>query len=240
MNTSQLKHIAAVLLGAAAVSQPVCGQVLYDFKTTSGSSSAFVSQIHLSGFDQPGQTPVADVLLPAATKLNVWMVADTGNNGLPFLPSGNPSGSYEVQGLQFLGADDYVISTDQTPGNLFGATSQPGRYGRSGVAVNDLAADATIYFIVFGVDGLSYELAGNRLATTGSSTTPVTVSASSFGVFSFGNPTEPPVGNAFLQISSPVYADQFSVVPEPEEYAALAGVGLLAFAGWYRRNKRTN
>lgn len=239
MNTSQLKNIAAVLLGAAALSQPAYG-LLYDFKTTSGSSTAFVSQIHQSGFDQPGQPPVTDVLLPAATKLNVWIVADTGNNGLPFLPSGNPSNSYEVRGLDFLGADDYVIATDQTPGNAFGASSQPGRYGRNGVAVNDLAADAAIYFIVFGVDGLSYELGGNRLSTTENTTTPVTVSASSFGVFSFGNPTEPAIGNAFLQISSPVFADQFSVVPEPQEYAAMAGVGLLAFAGWYRRHKRTN
>jgi hypothetical protein len=239
MNTSHLKHIAAVLLGAASLSQPVYG-LLYDFKTTSGSTTAFVSQIHLSGFDQPGQPSVSDVLLPAATKLNVWIVADTGNNGLSFLPSGNPSNSYEVRPNQFLGADDLVISTDLTPGNAFGATSQPGRYGRNGVLVNDLAASANIYFIVFGVDGLSYELSGNRLGTSENTTTPVTVSASSFGVFSFGNPSEPSVGNAFLHISSPVYADQFSVVPEPEEYAALAGVGLLAFAGWYRRNKRTN
>lgn len=240
MNTSPLNSIVSVLIAAAAFSQPASGQVLYDFKTTSGSSSAFVSQIHLSGFDQPGQPTVSDVLLPAATRLSVWIVADTGNNGLPFLPSGNPSNSFEVRGSGFLGADDFVIATDQTPGNAFGAGSQPGRYGRNGVQVNDLAASADIYFIVFGVDGLSYELGGNRLGTSGDTTTPVTVSASSFGVFNFGNPTEPPVGNAFLQISSRVYVDQFSVVPEPEEYAAFAGVGLLAFAGWYRRNKRTN
>ena len=240
MNTSPLKSIASVLLAAVALSQPASGQVLYDFKTTSGSSTAFVSQIHQSGFDQPGQPTTPDVLLPASTKLSVWIIADTGNNGLPFLPSGNPSNSYEVRPNQFLGADDFVIATDLTPGNAFGATSQAGRYGRNGVAVNEQAANANIYFIVFGVDGLSYELAGSRLSSTENTTTPVTVSASSFGVFGFGNPTEPPVGNAFLSISSKVYADQFSVVPEPEEYAALAGVGLLAFAGWYRRNKRTN
>jgi hypothetical protein len=240
MNTSSLKSTASVLLAAAAFSQPILGQVFYDLKTTSGSTTAFVAQIHQSGFDQPGQPTTPDVLLPAASKLSVWIIADTGNNGLPFLPSGNPSNSYEVRPNQFLGADDLVVATDLTPGNAFGAANASGRYGRNGVQVNPEAANANIYFIVFGVGGLSYELTGNRLSTTGNTTTPITVSAPSFGVFGFGNPTEPPVGNAFLHISSKVFVDQFSVVPEPEEYAAFAGVGLLVFAGWYRRNKRTN
>jgi hypothetical protein len=167
------------------------------------------NRLFSSGF---GAAP--DVQAPLGT--SVWIVADGQNDGLPAL-------SYADRQLppeDVLGSDDVLLKYDLTDGTAPGSIA--GRYFGSATGVDDSLKTANFYFVVWG-----------------SGFAPVTEAAvlpgMTFGAFNMGVPNVPQVGNAGLGVSVDLFADQYTVVPEPSGLSLLGLAGLVA---WARRRAR--
>lgn len=146
---------------------------------------------------------------PIGTTL--WFVADTADNGINFNPT---AGS-------ILGPDDVLVFADVVDGVAAG--NQTGRYLKSGLSVNDASGDIRTSDIwVYLWNG------------TGAGFTPTV--GSTFGALNTGSFSVPAIGNGFWAIDGNVVASTYTVVPEPDEYAALMAAGLAGFALW-RRNR---
>ena len=152
---------------------------------------------------------------PIGTTL--WFVADTDRNGVNLSP---------VEG-SILGADDQLVFADVVDG--VSAGNQIGRYLKSGLSISDPSND------VRNADIWVYLWNG-----TGAGFTPV--AGSTFGALNTGTFSVPAIGNGFWAIDGNVIASANTVspVPEPEEYAALAALGLAGFAAWRRSRRSSN
>jgi hypothetical protein len=193
---------------------------------TDSSSAATATRLFLDG--------AFSSAVPANQTYNLWFVADTAGNGVPTI--GVTSGS-------LLGADDRVLFTDRVDGDQPGSTA--GRYRRQGASISSSVASGGVTETsvrnssVFVYLWNNTDNGFNALALA-NGTVPSVPVGTQFGVYNMGTFTVPELGNAFWGIDQNVNATQFTVVPEPGEYAAMAGGALVAFAIWRRRQQRSN
>jgi hypothetical protein len=197
---------------------------LIDLRTTTADNvNTLTDRLYLtSPFNAANEAPVGSSL---------WIVWDSTGNGLPFSPGG--SGNVHVNSL--LGADDQIVMNLEVDGSLLG--DQTGRFQQLGLSLTDSANVAGQRFYAF----LWHPTNGGNTLGNPDNLGEVVPSVT-FGVSStFLNFTHDDIltaGNGRLDISSNINASQFTVVPEPEEYAALFGASLVGFALWRRSNRR--
>lgn len=170
------------------------------------------NRLHISGF---GDAP--DVPAPLGT--SVWVVADAQNDGLPLFAH---VANREVPLGQVLGGDDVLLKYDLTDGQAPGSFA--GRYFSGAIlGIPDALRTANFYFLVWG--------AGHAPATADAVQLGMT-----FDAFDMGVPTIPALGNGGLGVSQNLYADRFTVVPEP---SVLSLLGVAGLAVWVNRLRRS-
>lgn len=146
---------------------------------------------------------------PSAVSNVIWFVADTLTNGVPTSPL---AGS-------ILGADDVLI-TNLYVGAGIGLGVKVGRLGPLTVTgISDVLSNAHIYAYLWNVP----------LGTT------VGQVGQQFGVLDLGIQLPNLPNPATWTISSPIYGDTYSVIPEPSTIA-LVGFGLLG--AWAIRRRK--
>ena len=208
------------LLAPIALALSAQAQIFFtaDIKTvqTDSPSASLAARLYVdSGFTQA---------VSATTGYNIWFVADTAHNGVPTLGV-NPS--------NLLGSDDRVLWRDRVDGDQPGTTA--GRFRRNGAQISsvDVLTGGVTESAVRASDIYVYLWNDTSVSFTPEA-------GDQFGIYNLGSFTVPDVGNAFWGIDGNVYATQFTVtaVPEPQEYAAMAGVALAGFALWRRRQQK--
>jgi hypothetical protein len=162
---------------------------------------------------------------PAPLGTTLWFVADVNRDGIDTTPTLGDLPAAPVVGSRF-GGDNVLLHVDQVDGSL--SFPNPGRFQRVGINVTDDAAapggslkNANIWVVLWNGSGLDF--------------TPAV--GDTFGALDIGVKLPPTngSGNAFWAIESNIVANSFTVVPEPEEYAAMIGAGLVGFAFLRRR-----
>jgi hypothetical protein len=158
----------------------------------------------------------------AAIGYNLWFVADTARNGVP--TSGVLEGS-------ILGSDDRLVYSARLDGDNPGSIA--GRFRALGVTIDSSVATGGVTTS----DILASHIYVYLWNSSSASFTPA--AGNQFGVFNTGTFTVPDIGNAFWAIDGNINATAFTVsaVPEPGEYAAMAGGALVAFTFWRRRQQ---
>lgn len=205
-----IRFLLTLAAGAAALQAQVFFTV--DIKTVAADQSTLATRLYSdAAFTAP---------LNASSGYNIWFVADTGHNGIPTL-NVTPDG--------LLGADDRILWTDRVDGDQPGSVA--GRFRHNGVDVSESVIsggvtrqqilDADVYVVL-------WNNSSNAFAP---------VAGSQFGIYNTGGFSVPQIGNAFWGIDGNINSTQFTVVPEPGEYAAMAGGALVAFAVWRRRQQ---
>lgn len=214
MNGSSVACLALVSLGFSWLAPSVTGQFAVEVRTTSVPPTELppnwppsANRLHISGF---GDAP--DVPAPLGT--SVWVVADARNDGLPLFAY---TADRQVPLGGVLGGDDVLLKYDLTDGQA--PFDIPGRYFSGPIlGIPDALRTANFYFLVWG--------AGHAPATADA-----VLPGMTFDAFDMGVPTIPPLGNGGLGVSQNLYADRFTVVPEPSALSLLGVAGLMAWAG---------
>jgi hypothetical protein len=211
-----LRFVAPIALALSAQAQLLFTADIRTVQTDS-SSSAIATRLYLdSGFTQAAS---------ATAGYNIWFVADTARNGVPTLG---------VNPANLLGSDDRILFRDRVDGDQPGSTA--GRFRRNGAQISSVD-------VLTGGVTESAVRASNIYVYLWNDTTAVSFTPEAgdqFGIYNLGTFTVPEIGNAFWGIDGNVNATQFTVaaVPEPQEYAAMAGGALIAFAVWRRRQQQ--
>ncbi len=183
-----------------------------------------------SNTGDPNTSPTATRLYTApgvAAPLNtsIWFIADTNKDGINTSPTESQTFQSLVAGTNI--GDDYLLHVNTVNGSLLNTPANIGRF-QGIITVNDnaeapggLLKNANIWVVLWNGEGATFDpQAGDT-----------------FGALNLGVQLPPTTGsgNAFWAIQSNIVANQYTVVPEPSTYAALAGVGLVGFALWRRR-----
>ncbi len=214
-----MKTIKTLLtLGVLATLAPALQAQTFNVNiATTGSSSSSTPADQL--FSSPGVQTV-----PGASASRLWFVVDSNNDGLPVHAVGG-SGNNAASPASFLGADDFLLQFDLTPGQLT-VGDLTGRFQRNNIAVSSAYNGDNFYAVLWGLGDSPTSVAGISGGMT-------------FDTYHFGTITQPPTGNANARIFEPMVANQFVVVPEPQS-ALLVGLGLAGLALVRRRMSARN
>jgi hypothetical protein len=217
------KFLCTLALAALPVSSAWAVGLIDLRTTTADNSNTLTDRLYLnSTFTPANEAPVGTSL---------WIVWDSTGNGLPF----NPAGSGDVHINNLLGADDQIVMNLEVDGTLLG--DQTGRFQQAGLSLSDSANVAGQRFYAFLWHPTNGGNTSGNPDNLGEVVPSVTFGvSSSFLNFAFDDSSI--AGNGRLDISANINASQFTVVPEPEEYAALFGATLVGFALWRRSNRR--
>jgi hypothetical protein len=225
-------NLSLSLLAVVAALSPVALGQSFEF------AYAATAKTVASNTGDPNTSPTATRLFTSsgvAAPLNttIWFIADTAKNGINTAPTESELFQSLVAGTNI--GDDYLLHVNTVNGTLLNNAANIGRF-QGVVTINDnaeapggLLKNANIWVVLWKGNGADFDpQAGDT-----------------FGALNLGVKLPPTSGsgNAFWAIESNIVADQFTVlpnivVPEPAEYAALAGVGLAGFALWRRRANR--
>ncbi|MGE3309762.1 MAG: hypothetical protein AB7O66_07310 [Limisphaerales bacterium] len=233
MSTRTLPIAVAPILDRFARAAASFGLVLVAVSSQAASFLVDIKTVTVRN-NNASDSPLAERLFldsgnPAPLGTPLWFIADLNRDGLGFESLGKTS----LLPGELFGPDDFVVLLDVVDGD------QPGS-ARTGV-YRGIGYSAQV------PDGYTAEQvqAGNIYAMLwddpAASDAPLV--GANFGIHNLGVNAKPSLGNPFWALGQDVFADTFSMIPEPETETALVAAGLLTgWMGWrfrFRRQRAT-